>query len=62
MIVSVGYCVQSQRGDESRGYSKTTYDSEYAVNQKRLDAFQIMQRVGSSPDAKQILSVVEVNY
>ena len=67
VIISVGYRVKSQRGVEFRKWAtqilKQYMIQGYAINKKRLDdlnkAVQLMQRVSSSLDAQQVLSVVE---
>lgn len=67
VIISVGYRVKSHRGVEFRKWATSVLKQYmlqgYAVNQKRLadlnQAVQLMQRVSSSLDASQVLTVVE---
>lgn len=67
VIISVGYRVKSKRGVEFRkwanGVLKDYIMKGYAVNHNRInqlgEVIQIMKRVESNLDAKQVLSVIE---
>lgn len=67
VIISVGYRVKSKRGVEFRRWANSVLKEYiikgYAVNHNRMnqlnEVIQVMKRVESSLDSKQVLSVVE---
>ena len=67
VIISVGYRVKSKRGVEFRRWANSVLKEYiikgYAVNHNRMnqlnEVIQVMKRVESSLDSKQVLTVVE---